>query len=262
MKIVSMTPRGSGAYIVHKMLEQGISDYRVKAYHPYLALFPPLLRLIGPERADIIHTPVDYAIFSRRKGIPLVSTFHGFVLDKYIHQYSSLLQKIHYQTDLRLYTRYALSKSSRITAVSHYIARLVRRELAYQGDICVIHNGVDTNRFFPRPKSDSSKITLLFCGNLSPKKGTDLIPAILDKVAGNIELRYTTGLRNTRVLIRHDKAHPVGQYSHTEIHRLYHEADIFLFPSYREGFGLSRGGGHVMRIARDCKQLFVPAGVA
>lgn len=239
MKIISPIASGSGAYIVHKMLEQGISAYKVKSYHPYLTLFPPLLRLVGFRQADIIHTSADYAIFSHKRDIPLVSTFHNFVLDKYNHQYSSLLQKVHYQTDLRLYTRYALLKSSRITAVSHYIAQLIRRELSYQGDIRVIHNGVDTDRFVPRPRAGPGKIRLLFCGNLSARKGTDIIPAILDNIADNTELLYTAGLRNTRARIKHNKAHSVGQCPYTEIHKLYHEADILLFPSYREGCPLA-----------------------
>lgn len=40
MKVLSPIPYGSGAYVVHKMLESGISGYKVASYNPYWSLFP------------------------------------------------------------------------------------------------------------------------------------------------------------------------------------------------------------------------------
>lgn len=102
---------------------------------------------------DIIHTTPDYAAFFKLGKVPLIIAFHSFVLDKETKVYSMLLQLIHHQTDLRFFTRKALSAATVVTAVSHFTAKLVKKELGYGGNVQVSYNGVDTNTFFPKQKN-------------------------------------------------------------------------------------------------------------
>jgi len=240
MDIQSPVAYGNGAYVVHKALENKIKGYSVKAYNPFLTLFPPLIKLLTTDSADIIYVPVDYSLFSYKKGKPLISTFHSYVLDQYLRRYSSLMQNIHYATDLKYFIKKSLEVSTVITAVSQYLARTVREDLGYEREIRVIYNGVDTDKFIPQKKIKSNKnpVKLLFCGNPTRKKGVNLIPQILDKTEKNIELIYTSGPAGKNHIIKHPKARCVGKISHDNIHQLYREADILLFPSLREGFGL------------------------
>ncbi len=241
MKISSPVAYGSGAYIAHKSLESNISNYKVIPYHPNWSYFPPAIRYFGDKTADLIHAPIDYAIFSKLPSKPLVSTFHSFVLDRYIEPYSSIAQRIHYRTDLKFFIEQALKKSKVITCGSQYLASLVKSELNYTKEIRVIHNGVDENIFIPKrtKRKSDNKIKILFSGDLSRKKGVDLIPKILDRTESNIELLYTSGLRSNKRQIKHPKAICVGSVDHSAMPSLYNEVDILVSPTVREGFGLA-----------------------
>ncbi|MEI6611167.1 MAG: hypothetical protein WCO53_15720, partial [Deltaproteobacteria bacterium] len=128
--IISPIATGNGAYIVHKTLESRIPDYQVIPYNPYRTLFPPSLLPLGRfSSTGLIHTTPDYAFFHVRKNVPLILTFHNYVLDRFMRDYSSALQNIHYQTDLKILTKLAVVKADTLTAVSQFTADLVRREM-------------------------------------------------------------------------------------------------------------------------------------
>ena len=129
-RIISPMPTGNGAYIVHNMLAQKIEGYRVYGYNPYLTLVPPLLSFIGcTGKPLLLHTTPDYAIFFHRKAIPMVLTFHNYVLDPWMRSYNSPLQRLHYATDLRLWSGMAVRRAHTITAVSNFTAGLAQKDL-------------------------------------------------------------------------------------------------------------------------------------
>jgi len=233
---------GNGAYIVHKMLEQGIKGYSVLPYHPYRTLFPPSLWPLGRKlKPSLIHTTPDYAFFHKQKGVPLVLTFHNYVLDKFMRAYSSRLQNIHYQTDLKWFTKQAVSFADEITAVSRYTAGLVQRELGISKEIRVIYNGVDESAFVPSLSNTraNGEIKVLFSGNLSTRKGAQWLLPILNKLNSNITILYTSGLRGAETLAKHPRLINIGRVSYEDMPQLYRSADILLFPTVREGFGLA-----------------------
>ncbi|MBF8268294.1 MAG: glycosyl transferase group 1 [Gammaproteobacteria bacterium] len=241
MKVISPVPTGSGAFIAHKSLELGIKDYKVIPYNPYWALVPPVISCFNDKSADIIHAPVDYAIFSRLGRKPLISTFHGFVLDQYMQKYVTLLHRIHYCTDLRWFTLAALDKSRVVTCVSQYLAHLVREELGYKGEIRVIYNGIDINKFSPDKTTEDEKkeIKVLYCGGGSRRKGADLIQPILDRLYKNITLIHTSGLKSGKRQGMNTRTVFSRRVKHEAMPSLYNEVDMLLFPTVREGFGLA-----------------------
>ena len=130
MNIYSPMASGNGAHVVHQMLEAGIPGYKVCSYNPWWTVAPPLLALLcRAARQDIVHSAPDYAIFSARKHVPLIITFHNYVLDAYMADYSSPLQRLHYATDLKWFTAKACRRAAAITAVSRFTAKLVETEL-------------------------------------------------------------------------------------------------------------------------------------
>ena len=242
MRIVSPISSGNGACIVHQMLESHINGYRVIQYNPYLTLFPPLLSFTGrANRADIIHTSPDYAIYHQRKNVPLVLTFHGYVLDSYIRKYSNLLQSLHYQTDLLFNTKLALPRAKIITAVSKFTADIASKELNPDQEIRTIYNGVDESLFLPSgsyKQKTGSNIKVLLGGHLSTKKGSHWVEDILNKLESNISIFYTTGLGSNRKYSPHPRLTCLGSIPHSEMPSVYQQCDILLFPTVREGFGL------------------------
>ncbi len=240
MKITSPMATGNGAYIIHQILGNKIPNYHICGYNPYWTLFPPALPFLCRRQGipDIIHTTPDYAAFFKRGKVPLIITFHSFVLDKETKVYSTLLQRIHHQTDLRFFTRKALSAATVVTAVSQFTAKLVKKELGYRGNVQVIYNGVDTNTYFTKQKKETVLIKVLFSGNLTRRKGVDLLPLIADKLDANIEILYTTGLRTKKKLPAHPNLKNIGAVPYSYMPKVYQDADILLSPTVREGFGL------------------------
>lgn len=240
--IVSPMGWGSGAHVVHKQLENRIPCYRVRSYHPYWTLFPIALRIAAKTgKADLIHTAPDYGIFFHKKHIPLVVTFHGYTLDPWMGSYSTLSQRIHCKTDLRLFTAMTTRKADAVTAVSHFLAGIVQEDLHLTKRIRVIYNGVDENLFTPAVKSPprGKEIKVFFSGNIRVRKGAHWLPGIAERLSKNIRIFYTHGLRGKNRLPSLANIQSVGSVPFHDMPDRYREMDILLMPTVREGFGLS-----------------------
>jgi len=240
MKIVSPMPSGSGAILVHRALEQAIDGYHVKPYNPWFTLFPPLLYGINCGSANLIHTTPDYAPFFARRGRPLVITFHNFVIDSFMQRYSSLLQRIHYQTDLRLFTGMAVARADMVTAVSQFTADLVTQYFRPSKPIHVIPNGIDTSRFYPTTsKGHAGTVRVLFSGNLSIRKGAPLLPHIAGMLSSNVKIIVAGRRRHLRGLEGIDNIELIGEVPYLKMPELYRNVDILLMPTVREGMSLA-----------------------
>lgn len=252
---------GNGAYVIHRILSERINKYHLCGYSPYWTLCPPALSLLFKKYGmpDLIHTTPDYAWFFRRKETPLVLTFHNYVLDRFMDRYSSPGQRIHYKSDLRFLTRKALAYADRVTTVSRFTAGLVRDDLGFSGEIQVIYNGIDTSLFRPATnKNTGKKVRVLFSGNLTRRKGADLLPAIGSLLDEHVEILYTSGLRTKNTIPPAPNLRSVGAVSYKDMPALYQQADILLFPTVREGFGLAAAEALACGlpvVATDCSSL-------
>ena len=239
--IASPLATGNGAFVVHKNLEKLISKYKVHSYHPYRTLFPPSMWSIGRKpKSELIHTTPDYACFHKQRNVPLVLTFHNYVLDEFMRNYSGFMQNLHYQTDLKWFTKRSVFLADEITAVSQYTANLVKKELGLKEPVKVIYNGIDEAAFRPSGTvSQRKKIKILFSGNLTKRKGVHWLLPILKKLNSNIEIIYTAGLRGKGGLDTHSRLVNVGRVDYSDMPQLYQSVDMLLFPTVREGFGLA-----------------------
>ena len=239
--IISPMPTGNGAYVLHKMLEAKIQNYRVHGYNPYLTLIPPLLAFIERSKKPLaIHTTPDYAIFFHREKIPMVLSFHNYVLDPWMRSYSSPLQKIHYATDLRLWSKMAVRRAHTVTAVSNFTAGLAQKDLNIIFPVRVIYNGIDTAHFTPAHSNISRKeLRVFFSGNLIHRKGAHWLHAIGKRLKKNVHIYYTQGLRTRKPLEAAHGLKAIGSIPFEEMANRYREMDILLLPTVREGFGLS-----------------------
>ena len=238
-------PRGCGAYISHRYLESKIPGYQVIGYDPRLTYFPPFLPILtGKKKADIIHTTPDHAIFFSRIDIPLVITFRNYVLDPFMKNYSSIMQWIHYQTDLKLFTSMAIKRANAITAVSKSTAKLVKSHSGFRGSIEIIPNGIDENIYMP-PSSRTPKknVKVLFSGNPTNRKGAHWLQPIAEKVAEYVEIIVTGGLRSISVKMS-GRIKFIKKILPEKMPELYKSVDILLLPTVREG--LSRAALEAM----------------
>jgi len=239
MRIISPMAYGNGAYIVHKTLARRLPGYSVLGYSPRMEFFPFFMPFImGRRKADIIHATPDYGSFFSRLNVPLVVTFHNFMLDRFMQAYSTLPQRIHYRTDLRYFTIKSLERADMVTSVSSFTADLVREVLGYRKEIRVIYNGIDQEKFKPAFKERKGQIKVLFAGNLTRRKGVDLLPKIVDQLSKNIIIQYTGGLRARDLAFSSNRLVGLGPIVYDKMPEIYQQADILLFPTVREGYGL------------------------
>ena len=233
---------GNGAFIVHLLLSKYLSNYSVIGYHPYLTLIPPSLLFIRRKvnKADIIHTTPDYACFFKRPKTPLIITFHNYVLDDFMNVYSSIFQRLHYKTDLKFFIKKALKSATEITAVSKFLAKIIKKDMGYQGPIKIIYNGINIDKFHPpSTKYPQKKVRVLFSGNLTKRKGADILPLIAKLLNQNVEIYYTGGLRGGKNGFSSERLIPLGKIPYEKMHQIYQQADILLFPTVREGLPLA-----------------------
>jgi glycosyltransferase involved in cell wall biosynthesis len=241
-KIISPMANGSGAYVIHRLLENCIRDYRVLPYHPNWTLLPFVLPLVTKiNHAALVHTVPDYARFFYRASIPLIISFQNYVLDGWMRPYCSILQKIHYATDLRIWTRSAIKKAKKITAVSRFTADLVTKDMRLSGPIDIIYNGVNTNHFMPGPveRNNQKEICVFFSGNLTRRKGAHWIPEIARLLNKQITIYYTQGLRTRSTLPNLPNLRSIGAVEFEHMPHRYRQMDILLMPTVREGFSLA-----------------------
>lgn len=240
MKVSSPMAIGNGAYIVHKTLEKYISNYHVIPYSPYRTLMPFLLyHGLKDRSANLIHTTPDYAHFFAQSNKPLVLTFHNFMLDDFMQNHSNFLQKIHYKTDLKWFTQLALQQATCITAVSQFTANLAKKTLGTTKEIKVIYNGINADFFIPKYKNNNNKINVLFCGNLTHRKGAHLLPKISEKLSPNITIHYTAGLRTKNKAFQRPQLKCIGRINYADMPAVYQQSDILLLPTVREGLVLA-----------------------
>jgi L-malate glycosyltransferase len=238
--IICPIPTGSGSYVLHKIIEAGIENYCVHGYNPYLTLAPPVLSFLDrSEKPLAVHTTPDYALFFRRKSIPLILTVHHIVLDHYMQKYSTLPQRIHYKTNLRWFIKASLEMADVVTCVSQFTSEMVRRELKYKRPMKVIYNGIDTGQFSPSKKSPHSGIRVLFSGNPTKRKGFHWLPAIAEKLGDGIFVNHTRGLRANHAWLKAKNVKSLGQIQSKDMPSVYRMHDILLSPTVREGFGLA-----------------------
>ena len=155
--------------------------------------------------------------------------------------FRSPAQAAYHNTVLRWYGWRTLSVADRVVAVSN-ATRAALAKVFPEVEATVIHNGVDTDFFTPAPKlqpsTEGRPFRLLFIGNLTNRKGADLLPKVMQALGPKYELEYTSGLRGNATLDV-DNARSLGSLDREGVRSAIRGADAFLFPTRLEGLPLA-----------------------
>lgn len=195
----------------------------------------------SPDSFDIVQGN-SWNAFAFKDATPLVVTEHLVVHDPAYTPYRTLPQNIFHRWIYRC-ERKSLDGADAVVCVSEDTRKKLETAFGYS-DARVIPNGVDTELFKPGTVDrktwnlPENKTVLLFAGNLSQRKGADLLPAIMNGLGDNFVLLTTSGNRNqSQNCIPHS-----CDLGHLSLHQLieaYNLCDIFLLPSRLEGLSLS-----------------------
>lgn len=228
--------------IKKELIKQGL-DSSVVLYPPHYAFLPYLARFKNEKlnNFDIIHSNISCG-FAFKKNIPLVVTEHHLVHDPCFSQHSSFPQKMYYKF-VYACEKKSLEVADAVTCISKYTKQKLEETFGYYNSK-MIYNGVDTSVFKPvivRKENygiDERKKVLFFVGNLSRRKGADLLPKIMRRLGDDFLLLTTSGLRkDVKSELKNIKT--MGRLSESELVNMYNLSDILLFPSRLEGFGLT-----------------------
>ncbi|MCG2579803.1 MAG: glycosyltransferase family 4 protein [Marinobacter sp.] len=211
----------------------------------YAEYFPWLVKKPHPPAwATVVHVNSWLHESLLPDNLPRVVTVHLCVHDHSIKAHQTFFQKLYHRIWIRHCESLSLRNADAITAVSHYTAEITKRVFE-TSEIRVVHNWVDLK---PLPLCDvqapkrPGPFRLVFVGNVTQRKGADLLVPIMEKLGSDFELRYTgteDDLRKIGASKIPKNVIPVGRISsQTEVEKLYQESDVLIFPTRLEGFGL------------------------
>jgi len=130
-----------------------------------------------------------------------------------------------------------------VIAVSNHLADLLKKR--YRARVEVAENGVDTEVFFPDPDLEliddkGSRKALLLLSRNDPGKGFDIAQSVVRRLSaempGTFEV-WTVGERCSGIfdgIVHRD----FGYVAEGRLRQIMSSADVFLYPTRHEGFGL------------------------
>jgi len=228
----------------------GAPIYTIKEQFVLPRLIPPCRVFWAPHFV----TPV-FPIRARRKLVTIHDVYH-LAFRKEL----PLSQRIYAN---RMY-RHAVSFADRLITVSRASrGDIIRYTGCPPEKITVIPNGVDQQRFSLKPDRKTVENIrqkyalpnryLLFVGNIKPHKNLRTFVAAFREllqtepdvhllIVGNKE-GFITGDREISDRIEADeqlrqRVRFSGHVAHDDLPAIYHQAELFVFPSFYEGFGL------------------------
>tara|TARA_R100000935_G_C2839131_1_gene170008 strand:+ start:4074 stop:5156 length:1083 start_codon:yes stop_codon:yes gene_type:complete len=129
----------------------------------------------------------------------------------------------------------------KIITISNWLSELMYKENIPKDLVTVIHNGVDTDKFFltSRKKNSVPKVGFLYTD--APQKGADIVFESFTNVKKLIP-NVVLSMYGSKDLPAHMKSTTNVEYHQgipdSELAKIYSGCDIWLFASSREGFGL------------------------
>lgn len=240
------TVGGSGADVLTETLAAALRERGVRAttqrYAHDFQYAPWLLRGVDPPaKTDIIVANTWNGFAFKRGDVPLVAIQHLLVIDPLLAPYRNRRQALFHHALVRRFEMATHRRADQVVAVSEFTGSRYSELLGVEPPL-IIRNGVDTTFFRPgrtaRPDAAGRPFRLLFIGNLTLRKGADLIPAVLADLGDAYEFSYTSGVRVKKALLAAANARTLGTLDAEGVRREYERADLLLLPTRLEGLPL------------------------
>ena len=228
---------------------------------PIFEFFPNLLSLMRANNdVDIIHSN-SWNGYAFKNELPLVITEHHVIHDPEYNAYRTLVQKLYHRWIYHCEQR-SLKVADVVTCDCEYTRKKLEEVFGYS-DAHLVYVGIDEKLFSPSYQETDTmdipkaKNVLFFAGNLSRRKGADLLPAIMNHLGDEYLLLVASGQKQGSVLGCSNIVN-LGRLPLDQMVATYNRCDIFLTPSRLEGFGLSVAEAMACRkpvVATNCSSL-------
>jgi glycosyltransferase involved in cell wall biosynthesis len=222
----------------------------------YYSVKKNYINIIVKEKIDIIHGN-NVAGFVTIGSLPLVTTIHhpASLEVKYYGLFMNLLNTFDVYLEPKI-----MKSSKKIIAVSHLTSKLlIKKYPAIKNKIKIIGEGVDLNKYHlingrklrEKLKIPDKTIVIFFPGGArGRRKGAEIVIESLKKLGNEYNFKcIMTGKsrefgwekRFNKLLIQSglsEKFIITGDLEYTELPKYYGAADIVVYPSFFEGFGI------------------------
>ena len=128
-----------------------------------------------------------------------------------------------------------------VVAASTFTQRTLVAHGVDPGKIRLNPYGVDTSRFGPKPDAGARPFRFVFVGSVTARKGVPLLLKAWERLKpAGAELWIVGPVANhiRRLIPNQPDIRVLGGVPHREVPALLQQCDVFVFPSYFEGFGL------------------------
>jgi len=235
----------SGADVYVERLARALSGHGIEPIVQWLPhwfqYFPWTLRLSPPKGIDIISANSWIAFAFRHHSIPLIATVLHCVAGRGYPQWKSLPQALFHDQLVRRFERASFRAADAVIAISDS----TRHELCQDFEvhnICTIPLWINSDVFSPteaggRTGSESTRV--LIVGNVSRRKGGDLIEPFCKALGQHFQVTVVAGLRGEAPKISDTGARLrfANGLTSEQLVSLYRGADIVVSLSRHEGFG-------------------------
>ena len=248
-----VSPKGVPTHVFHADLPARIWTAYSKALTRFLD--DNITRFDLVHVHEIWHHPT-YAAFraARKNRVPYVLTPHGELGERHLR---------HKAWKKRIYMTAVLDRILRNSDALHAITPAEKDRIArlgYQTPVAVAPNGIDPaqfdnlpdpSRFVDRYPALKDKRVILFLGRLNPTKGLDILARAFSAVARRFPDTVLLvagpdeegGRRIMEAILRSegipDKAVFTGMLAGADKFAALSRADVFVLPSYSEGFSIA-----------------------
>lgn len=242
---------------------KNVSIYRVgtinhRVYKLVIGSFSCAIKayfLIRKKKVDIIHAHTGWAILyayflARITKTPLVATPHGHPYGYYEYTIKRPLPFLFINLIKLIANRIFPKADALVVFTDDDKENLLKHTRTLFNNLRIIETGVKLPAMQKRKSFADRKIKILYVGRLTASKGVDRLIMSLTKLEKHLLARIHVDVVGSgedevklrRLCSRHKLDERVtfhGFIEHAKIHRFYQNADIFLFPSFVEGFSLA-----------------------
>lgn len=226
--------------------------------HPVLKYFPKLWEIfgipyeLGKRRPDIYHGLANVlpGNIYKARGVKSVVTVHDLIFLSFPHTYNWIDRHFfnaRFKSACRLSDKIvAVSKCTAADIIKYYFIPKEKISLVYQGcDSSFRQKCSESFKELVRNRFRLPKRYVLSVGTIEERKNTALIvkalPSFpeLDLVLVGRRTRYTAYVEETAVACGvRDRVHILTGVGFKELPAIYQMAEIFVYPSRYEGFGI------------------------
>lgn len=233
---------GSDVYVerLAELLGSVGCDVHVSWFDLKYELLPWRLKSVRPPPGtDLIHANSWSAFAFARDELPLVVTVHHCVRHTGYPAWKGALRALYHDYWIGEFEARSFARANAILCGSESAAAEVGREFGLGAKIEVIEYWLDSAKYSRIERAEGAAPRVLWVGNLSSRKGADLLPAFRKQLDPSIELNIVAGRRaqgaGLEGLGANVKVWP--RLSEEKLIELYRGCEVTVSLSRHEGFG-------------------------